>query len=151
MRNERAWPLRCWKNRSNGSNIVVLRFGDHGTKEMLGVVGWKVWPVSNFAQQQATTCNRVCKGTQHVTSNNVGSCWPTMLRPFARGVKLPNVTTSGGSRRRARGARLPPFFLDQTEARRAEKNFFETGRPPYLKVWIRHWKLSISLHFYKVG
>ena len=38
---------------------------------------------NNF--QQATTCNRVCKRTQHVTSNNVGSCWPTMLRPFVRG------------------------------------------------------------------
>ena len=25
--------------RENGSNIVALRFGDHGTKEMLGVVG----------------------------------------------------------------------------------------------------------------
>ena len=24
---------------ANGSNIVALRFGDHGTKEMLGVVG----------------------------------------------------------------------------------------------------------------
>ena len=39
MRNERAWPLQCWKNRANGSNIVALRFGDHITKEMLGVVG----------------------------------------------------------------------------------------------------------------
>ena len=44
-----------------------------------------------------------------------------------------------------------PLFLDQTEVRRAEKIFFETGRPPYLKVWIRHWKLSISLHFFQVG
>ena len=35
-------------------------------------------------QQHPTTCNRVCKRTQHVTSNNVGSCWWTMLRPFAR-------------------------------------------------------------------
>ena len=33
----------------------------------------------------ATTCNMVCKRTQHVTSNNVASCWPRMLRPFARG------------------------------------------------------------------
>ena len=39
MCNERAWPLQCWKNRANGSNIVALRFGDHITKEMLGVVG----------------------------------------------------------------------------------------------------------------
>ena len=34
----------------------------------------------------ATTRNRVGKRTQHVTSNNVGSCRPTMLRPFARGL-----------------------------------------------------------------
>ena len=31
----------------------------------------------------------------------------------------------------------PPLFLDQIEARRAEKYIFETGAPPYLKVWIR--------------
>ena len=87
LHNEPAWPQRCWKSCTNGSNIVALRFGHHGTKEMLRVVGWKVWPVSNFAQQHPTTCNRVCKRTQHVTSNNVGSCWPTMLRPFARGFR----------------------------------------------------------------
>ena len=56
IRNGRAWPQQCWKSCPNGSNIVALRFGDHGTKEMLGVVGWKVWPVSNFAQQHATGC-----------------------------------------------------------------------------------------------
>ena len=39
----------------------------------------------NNSQQHPTTCNRVCKRTQHVTSSNVGSCWPTMLRPFERG------------------------------------------------------------------
>ena len=50
----------------------------------------KVWSVSNFAQQlpttqqHAITCNRVYIRTQSVTFNNVGSCWPTMLRPFAR-------------------------------------------------------------------
>ena len=27
---------------ANGSNIVALRFGDHGTKEMLGVAGSKL-------------------------------------------------------------------------------------------------------------
>ena len=31
----------------------------------------------------ATTCNRVCKLTQHVTSNNAGSCLLTVLRPTA--------------------------------------------------------------------
>ena len=39
MHNERAWPQQCWKRCANGSNIVAQRFGDHGTKEMLGVVG----------------------------------------------------------------------------------------------------------------
>ena len=42
MRNERAWPQQCWKSCANRSNIVAQRFGDHGTKEMLGVVGSKV-------------------------------------------------------------------------------------------------------------
>ena len=83
MRNERARPQQCCKSCTNGSNIVALRFSDYGTIEMLGVFGWKVWLVSNFAQQYATTCNRVSKRTQHVTSNKVGSCWSTMLRPFA--------------------------------------------------------------------
>jgi len=44
-------------------------------------------PVSNYAQQLPTTCKRICKRTQHVTSNNVWSCWAIMLRPFARGLK----------------------------------------------------------------
>ena len=65
---------------------TLLRYASaiYGTKEMLGVVGWKVWPGSNFAQQHATTSNWVCKRTQHVTSNHIGSCWSTMLCPFAR-------------------------------------------------------------------
>ena len=33
----------------------------------------------------------------------------------------------------------PPLLLDQTEAGRAEKKFLEI-RPPYLKVWMWHWK-----------
>ena len=51
MCNARAWPQQCWKSCANGSNSVALRFGDHGTKEMLGFVGSKVLPVSNFVQQ----------------------------------------------------------------------------------------------------
>ena len=42
---------KCWKSCANGSNIVALRFGDHGTEEMLGVVRSKDWPVSNCEQQ----------------------------------------------------------------------------------------------------
>ena len=42
----------------------------------------------NNTQQHSATCNRVRKRTQHVTCNNVGSCRPTVLRPFARGFKV---------------------------------------------------------------
>ena len=45
-------------------NIVGLRFGDQGTKEMLRVVDSKVWPVSNFAQQLLTTRNNMQHGVQ---------------------------------------------------------------------------------------
>ena len=31
--------------------------------------------LSNNSQQHVTACKRVCKRTQHVTSNNVGGCW----------------------------------------------------------------------------
>ena len=39
---------------------------------------------SKKSQQHATTHNMVCKRSQHVGPNNVASCWPTMLRAFAR-------------------------------------------------------------------
>ena len=57
---------------------------------------------------------------------------------------VPRTTREG-----AQGA-CAPLILDQTEARWAEKIFFETALPrlsqglddrpppPYLKVWIRH-------------
>ena len=33
MCNARAWPQQCWRSCAiNGSNIVALRLGDHGTK-----------------------------------------------------------------------------------------------------------------------
>ena len=73
MCNACASPQQCCKSCANGSNIAALRLGDQGTKEMLGVVGSKGWPVSNFVQQLPTTFNRVCKQTQHVTSNNVAT------------------------------------------------------------------------------
>ena len=34
-----------------------------------------------------TTCNRVRNRTQHVSSNDVWSCWRTMFRPFSRGFR----------------------------------------------------------------
>ena len=41
MCNGRVWPQQCWTSSANGSNIVAPHFGDHGTKEILGVVGLK--------------------------------------------------------------------------------------------------------------
>ena len=58
---------------------------------MLGVVASVLAVVCKRTQQLPTTCNKACKRTKHVTSNNIGSCWPTMLRPYARGFKLDNV------------------------------------------------------------
>ena len=83
MRNERARPQQCWKSCANGSNIVALRFGDHGTKEMLGVVGWKVWPVSNFAQQHATTSNNMQQGVQTDATCNIQQCWKLLVNNVA--------------------------------------------------------------------
>ena len=40
---------------------------------MLGVVAFVLAVVSKRTQQLPTTYNRVCKRTQHVTSNNIGS------------------------------------------------------------------------------
>ena len=41
----------------------------------------------NNTQQYPTTWNRMCKRTQHVTLNNVGSCWSTIWRLLARSLK----------------------------------------------------------------
>ena len=37
--NAHVWPTQCCKSCTNGYKIVVLCFGDHGTKEMVEVVG----------------------------------------------------------------------------------------------------------------
>ena len=48
----------------------------------------RIQTLRNNTQQHPKTYNRVCKRTQHLTSNNVRSCWPTILRPFARGLRI---------------------------------------------------------------
>ena len=57
--------------------------------------------------------------------------------------------SSGGSRGGAwGGGGGAPLFLDQTEARRAEKNVFETALPPpYPGVCIPHWIGLLFTHF----
>ena len=63
---------------SNGRNIVVLRFAGQRTIEMLGLVGSKDWPVSNWTQQVPTLLWFHANGrnkSQHcwLLANNVGS------------------------------------------------------------------------------
>ena len=82
MRNKRAWPQQCWKSCANRSHIVAWRFGDHGTKEMLRVVGWKVWPVSNFAQH-ATTSNNMLQGVETDATCNIQQCWELLANNVA--------------------------------------------------------------------
>ena len=71
---------------------TLLRYASAITKqkkcwELLAEKFDQFQTLPNNTQQHPTTCNRVCKRTQHVTSNHVGRCWPTLLRPFARGLK----------------------------------------------------------------
>ena len=56
------------------------------------LTGFKTCATTPNSQQQATTWKRVCKRTQHVISNNVGSCWPTMSCLFARSLVSEKLT-----------------------------------------------------------
>ena len=71
-----AWPQQCWKSGASGSKIVALSFGYHGTKENVGSCWLK--SLTGF-KLCATTCNRVCKRTQHETSNNVASVYTALI------------------------------------------------------------------------
>ena len=62
MLNARSRPEQCWKSYANGSNVVALRFGDQGTKEIFELLARKFGrfqTLSNNSQQHATTCNKV--------------------------------------------------------------------------------------------
>ena len=111
---------------------------------MLGVVGSKVWPVSNFALQLPTT------RTQHVTPNSVASvCLGLYLaeisansdRPSARGERANEQRSCGNAR--AASFSLCPFHSPlglSTQLRRAmpEANFKDT--------WYLTTKSSRDLH-----
>ena len=79
---------------------------------------------------------RLCSDTMARTGLN-------LAQTFTRPKKL--RTSIGGFWGGARAPPTPPLppalFLDQTEARRAEKILLQTAPlppHPYLKVWIRH-------------
>ena len=57
MFNVPVWPQQCWKGCANRSNFVTLRFGDLGTKGMLGAVSFKLRLTTlNNKQQHVIGC-----------------------------------------------------------------------------------------------
>ena len=62
MCNARVWSQQGWE-----SCAILLRYASAITELK------KYWELRNNSQQHATTCNRVCKRTQLVTTNNVAS------------------------------------------------------------------------------
>ena len=59
-----------------------------------------------------------------------GGCGPMLLRTgyVASSAAFPVADPGGGA----------PLFLDQTKARRTERNYLGDRAPPYLRVWIRN-------------
>ena len=59
---------------------------------MLGVVGLKVCPVSNFAQQLSTIRSNMQQGVQKDATRNIQQCWELLANNVAsvcKGVKVP--------------------------------------------------------------
>ena len=111
MCNARAWPQQCWRSCAYGSNIVFRSHASMITEqkkcwELLAQKFDRFQPLRSHSQQHAKTYNNMQQGvkrTQHVTSHNVGSCWPTMLRPLARGfMNLLDATTTCEKDKQAR-------------------------------------------------
>ena len=71
-------------------------FSDHGTKDILEIVGSKLWPVSNLGQQFSTTRNNMEKGVQTDTTCNIQQCWELLANNAASvctGLKASYVRT----------------------------------------------------------
>jgi len=73
----RAWPQQCWKELGKRIQHCCATLRRSRNKRNVGSCWLK--RLTGF-KLCATTCIRVYKQTQYVTSNSVGSCWPTMLR-----------------------------------------------------------------------
>ena len=69
--------IQCWKNRAE-TDPTLLPYASAITEqkkcwELLAEKFDRFQTLQNNKQQHPTTCNRVCKRTHHVTSNNVAS------------------------------------------------------------------------------
>ena len=65
------------------SNLACSRRSDSGELSLLHTA---LHYLNAWNRLFQTLRNNSCKRTQLVTSTNVGSCWPMMLRPFALGL-----------------------------------------------------------------
>ena len=89
MCNARAWR----KGRAVQTDPTLLCYASETTEqkkcwELLAQKLDRFQTLPNNSQQHTATCNKVCKRTQHVTSNNVGNCWPAKLCPIAWGLNV---------------------------------------------------------------
>ena len=166
-------PKTALQNLKTGKDVIVIVFFVCSSK--LWACGWNpiwcnhlnetspgtIW----FVYQVVLSCNPVRLWCYHgnETSSAVlshGSICFVCSSDFW-------ACSSGGSRGGALGARAPPLFFDQNEARRAEKKICGDWPPlisgsgwplpppasPHLKVWICHlqWMKPLQQHFYTVA
>ena len=109
--------VRCPNNVQ--TNLTLLRHASAITeqKKCRDFFGSKIWPISSFAQQLPTISNnvkRVCKRTQHKTSNNVASvCTGLALRCRSCLLALKRMTSQSlqGLRNKRFLGKLSPFFV----------------------------------------
>ena len=87
MCNARAWPTNVGrglrKSCANASNIVVLRLGEKGTKNMLGVAGSKFdqfQTLRNISKQRATKCRNMQEGVQTDATCNIQQRWELLAK-----------------------------------------------------------------------
>ena len=89
MHSERAWPPTMFEELCKRIQHCCSTLRGSRNKRNVGSCWLKSLTGSNFAQQHATTSNNMQQGVQTDATCNIQqcwSCWPTMLRPFARGL-----------------------------------------------------------------
>ena len=76
----RAWAQHVERCCANALDFVEQHMDDRETKEMLSRVERKVWPVSNFTQQDSTHLNRVFKCAQFCWTLHVESLYSGQIQ-----------------------------------------------------------------------
>ena len=95
----RAWIQHCWASLSNARNIIGM-CASVTTKQKkcwLGLVGSKIWRISNLAQQHPTTRNNIQQDVQSDTTCRSQNFWMLLAK------KVANVCTQGRSQDFSKG------------------------------------------------